>query len=90
MQIKKTEKKLIETDVIIENYIECDKCKNPVEINFGDAFDFEFVVTTGESYIGGGDGRKRKMDLCQNCASDLIKLLKKNGYRIIGKNWDFN
>ena len=82
MRIRTTEKQLKEVEVTKESYIECDKCMSKIRTGAYDAFNCEVIVTTGEAYPESIDTLERSVDLCQNCAEDMIKLLSENGYRI--------
>jgi hypothetical protein len=70
----------------------CDKCgKKIVSEKFGDVYeDSWFEFKTGESYgADGGSGDLYKIDLCEECSLDLIKLMKENGYKVRGEEWDY-
>ena len=89
MEVIKTEKRMKEVEVTIERYTLCDKCNNKIERESSfDVFECKLEQRTGEHYPEGGSGEKDKMDLCQKCAKDCIKLLTDNGYRISHSEWD--
>lgn len=89
MYVKKVEKQIKEVDVVIESYDLCDKCDKKIEVGFGNAFDFSMTHKTGSSYPESGYGEKEEIDLCQDCAEDLMETLKEMGYRINKSDWDY-
>lgn len=89
MKIEIKEKQLKEVEVIVERVNLCDKCNEKIEEKPYDAFEFEFVHKTGQSYPEGGSGDKQEMELCAKCAVDCVQLLKNNGYRITESEWDW-
>ena len=89
MRVKKTKKQIKEVEVIIEDYRLCDKCNEKIQNKSYSAFKFELSCKTGESFPDGGSGEEKKMELCDKCADDCLKLLKSNGYRINESEWDW-
>ena len=89
MEIKKSHKVMKEVEVIDERYTQCDKCGDRIKIGGYDAFCCELEHKTGSSYPEGGSGDIDTLDLCQDCAKDLIKLLKENEYNVQSKEWDW-
>jgi uncharacterized protein with PIN domain len=89
MEVIVKEKKLQEVDVIIENYTLCDKCNEKIKTDRYEAFKCELIHKTGSSYPDGGIGEKQKMELCQECAVELVNLLRTNGYRVTDSEWDY-
>jgi hypothetical protein len=88
MRILKKVRQLVMTDVIVEDYIVCDKCKEEIDVEPFDAFKCKFVYKTGSCYPEGGNGEKQSMELCQDCADDFVELLKSNGYNVTIEDWD--
>lgn len=88
MRVIRTEKQLKEVEVVTENYYQCDKCNNRIKSRIYDAFSFDFEYVTGDSYPDGGSGERTTLDLCANCAEDLMELLKTNGYRLNKSEWN--
>jgi hypothetical protein len=88
MKVLKTEKQMKEVDVTVECHTLCDKCNNKVELDRFEAFEFKFLNRTGRIFPEGGGGEKQEMDLCQNCADELVELLRENGYRVTDSDWD--
>ena len=88
MNVVRTIKELKEVDVVVEDFLQCDKCGNEIKTGLYDAFSFDFEVRTGESYPEGGNGQLFNMDLCQECFKELLELLKENKYRVDEKEWD--
>jgi len=74
-------------DVIVESYCTCDKCKKRIKQKPYDAFDFDFELKTGFAYPSGSGGKKQVMDLCQECATELVEKLKNDGYAIREIDW---
>ena len=88
MRVVRKEKQMKEVYVTIEDYNVCDKCdKKIVKTNWYDAFKFEFIHKTGDEFPEGGSGDVQTMELCQECAVDLVELLRENGYRVNDSSW---
>lgn len=86
MQIIKKERQLKE--VVVENYSLCDKCNEKIQLeSMYDAFTCKASLTTGSQYPGGGFGENQEIELCQECAVELIFLLASHGYRINRSEW---
>jgi hypothetical protein len=89
MKVLKKEKRMMEVDVTIENYFLCDKCNQKIEHENYNAFECNFIHKTGSNYPSGGSGEKKEMDLCEECAVELVTLLRTNGYRVNDSEWDW-
>jgi len=89
MHVHKTEKQMKEVDVTIDSYDLCDKCNQKIETRGSSAFDFKLTFQTGSSYPEGGSGNTRSVDLCENCAHDLMRMLEREGYRVNFSEWDW-
>lgn len=71
-------------------YCDNQKCKKLISKDSGyDAFEFEFKITTGDSYPEGGSGTYKYLNLCKKCVEDLIKLLEENNYVFTEKEWNW-
>jgi hypothetical protein len=67
----------------------CDKCNK--EITFTseyNIYDHHYAIRFGDQYPEGGFGEVFKMELCENCAHEMIGFLKENGYNIREEEWD--
>ena len=82
MKAQKTKRVMKEVEVVVEKYTICDKCGCKIETENFDAFECNFTYVVGSCYPEGGCGEEQSMDICQNCADDLVKLLIANGYNI--------
>lgn len=83
MKVIKTERRTIETDVTIDHYHECDKCKSRIKPdNAYDAFECQVRLRVGTSYPEGEFGSVTTIDLCKKCAEELITFLQYNSYRV--------
>lgn len=89
MKVEKTEKRIVEQEIVIESYTVCDRCNEKIVKNGFDQFHCRIEYKTGFQYPEGGNGDISTVDLCQDCADDLITLLKENGYRINENEWDW-
>lgn len=89
MQVIKKETQIRQVEITIESYTLCDKCNSKIKTSTFDAFECEFIHKTGNSFPEGGSGNKQEMELCQQCAVELVDLLIENGYRINESEWDF-
>ena len=89
MKVKKTEKQIKEVDVVVDNYTLCDKCHQRIKQVHGDAFDFTFELKTGFATPSGGNGEAQEIDLCKNCALELVSNLKASGYMVNETEWDY-
>lgn len=82
MRIRTTEQQFKEVEVVKENYLECDKCRNKIKTKPFDGFSCELSVVTGDVYPEGNYTEEKTLDLCQECSDDLLILLQSSGYRI--------
>ena len=89
MRVIKTEKQTIEQDVVIADYMVCDKCLGNIELKRHDAFESNVKLTTGSSYPEGGEGGEKWLDLCQPCAEVLMDKLKALGYKVQSREFDW-
>jgi hypothetical protein len=89
MQVLKKKVCMQEVEVIVENYHLCDKCNKKITKQNYDAFECDFTHKTGDSYPDGGSGDLQEMELCQQCAVELVELLKQNGYRVNDSKWEW-
>ena len=80
--------KKVTKEVEVEDYIVCDKCDDKIVPDYWNSFDFDFTLRTGKSYPEGGFGEEDSMQLCEDCAEQLVAFLKTEGYRILKKDWD--
>lgn len=76
-----TKKIMQEVEVIA--YIICDKCEKEIKTDNFDAFSCELKYRTGKDFPEGSTGELTRMELCEDCADDLIELLKKHNYKVI-------
>ena len=61
----------------------CDKCGEEIKLkNHFDAFNCCIELRTGEQYPEGGFVEIKTIDLCEDCAEALFRILGKHGYRI--------
>ena len=74
----KTEKKEIKM---------CDKCGNRVHKERFELFEFQLEYRTGTHYPEGGSEDEWSLDLCQECAPKLLKILQDNGFKPRHKEW---
>lgn len=89
MEVIKKEKQMKEVDVVVENYIECDKCHCKITTGCYDVFESNFTYKTGDSYPEGGSGDEHTMDFCKKCGIEAMELLKSNGFKVNSKEWDW-
>lgn len=89
MNIYITKKVVKEVDVVMEDYTQCDKCGDKIEVDEYDVFECHLVHKSGERYPEGGNGEENTMDLCQKCTTDLMVLLYENGYNVNKGEWDY-
>ena len=87
MRIKKTEIQAVE--VVVENYVKCDRCDDRIEQPCHEAFYCSFELKTGLQTQGGGSGTRKSADICKHCAKAVLKLLQDNGIRITEEDWDY-
>ena len=82
MKVTNTKKVIKEVEVVTEKYTICDKCGKRIEEDIFDAFECNFTYVVGSCYPEGSCGEEKSMDICQECADDLVELLIDNGYNI--------
>lgn len=89
MRILKKEKQVKEVEVVLEDYNICDKCGKTLVKELYDAFECNFLFKEGTAYPEGGDGEKHEMELCNDCALEVVELLRKNGYNVVTSEWGY-
>lgn len=75
----------VQTRTIRENVIRhvmCDKCREIIdEPEDRIIFNFELEITTGQEYDHDSDETTKDLDLCHQCAINLVELLESKGYK---------
>jgi len=88
MRVETKQKQIKEVEVIIESLELCDKCNSTIKGDQYNAFKCNLTHTTGDIFPDGGSGEKQIMDICQDCAGELIILLRNSGYRVCDSDWE--
>lgn len=68
------------TEVIIDSYTQCDRCKAKIpELPFEV---FECTLTRNQyfSFPEGRSGTIEQLDLCYDCSEELFSLMQQNGF----------
>ena len=90
MKITKTKKVVKEVEEVVDYYCQCDKCDSRIETTGCESFEFSLEYRRGVSFgTDGGEGKTSELELCQECAKDLMQLLTDNGYKIQTSDYDW-
>jgi hypothetical protein len=86
---------MVEYEEIKKTYIEkrikkriCDKCGNKITVSLYDVYNPEIYIRFGNCFPEGGSGWGYKIELCEDCVTDMVQLLIMNGYSFREEDWD--